>query len=240
MRKYGFVTVLVLLCLLLCSCVKPATTYTNQPETYEYSIGEQVQIFDKESKAELGNITVTGVYVLKDEAFTLQEYDYDENGNQIYKQVEYDAVIQIDYTYAVIDSSQKISGNNFTVKDCEGNSARHNPDTIYKQVETNNETIIVAVKEKGEFINIDFSFHKNQESIAKIKAYYDAKQSNSESQNTSQDDFKDDIEEENKNKNITKGFNTILVVVCCVLVVWNVALTVVLIIVLIKRKNKSN
>lgn len=150
------------------------TTYTEQGKDYVYSVGETINILDKESKQILSSVTITDAIVIKDELFFVEELvKYDDNNNPIYEKTSYEAVVQINYKYSIIDSTKRISAINFSAVDSEGNRAEFFPKTNYKTSYTNDNSFVIALKEKGEFVNLSFQYHTNQTAIAQIKAYYE-------------------------------------------------------------------
>ena len=151
-----------------------STTYTEQGKDYVYSIGETINILDKESKQLLSSVTITDAIVIKDELFFVEELvKYDDDNNPIYEKTSYEAVVQINYKYSTIDSTKRISAINFSAVDSEGNRAEFFPKTNYKTSYTNDNSFVIALKEKGEFVNLSFQYHTNQTAIAQIKAYYE-------------------------------------------------------------------
>ncbi len=174
MKKSISLMFVLLLLFCLSACTEP-TTYTDYPQDgHTYSVGEQINIYDKESSAFLGCVTVTGITVVRDEPFALEKVvDYDENNQETYEYVHYEAVVQIDYNYQVLDSTNIISPSHFLITDCEGNPVERSPQTDYEPIKTSNFSMFVGVKEKGEYLNIKLRFHSTQEPIAEIKAVYD-------------------------------------------------------------------
>lgn len=125
MKKRFIITLLAaLLCLALpAGC--GVTTITEQPGNYVYRLNEPIDVIDIESRETLGILTVTGVEVLLDEPFDVQENDgEDKAGKPILKTVTYSRIVQVFYTYT---GSKRISGGNFTVWDS-GNIIGKNPE----------------------------------------------------------------------------------------------------------------
>lgn len=173
MKKSLALFTVILLILSLSACQEP-TARTEHFDDYVYSVGEEISVYDKESSSLLGTVTVTGVTVVRNEPFELEKIvDFDENDQAIYENVPYEAVVQIDYVYDVADSTNKITASNFIITDCEDNLTERSPEIDYAPVDTDDDSIFVAVKEKGEFVNLKFMFHTSQKPIAYIKAVYD-------------------------------------------------------------------
>ncbi|MBQ8267421.1 MAG: hypothetical protein IJZ21_03450 [Clostridia bacterium] len=195
-------------------------------------------MLDIESKQVLGSVTITEVAILKDEPFEISEIaDYDDNNEPIYETETYEAIVQINYTYETIDSSKKITTNNFSVNDAMGDSAEFSPDTEYTEISTSDNKFVVAVKEKGEFINIGFAFHTNQEEIADIKAYYDDSVTKDENEDIN-DQQVEDINQENTNKDGTSI--KLLTAICIMQGISNFVLLVIIIVLLCRRSNHKS
>jgi len=115
MKKRSFAALpAAILCLaLLAGC--GVTTITEQPGNYVYRLNEPIDIIDIETRETRGILTITGVEVLRDEPFDVQENDgEDEAGKPILKTITYSRIVQVYYTYT---GSKRISGGNFTVWD---------------------------------------------------------------------------------------------------------------------------
>lgn len=145
---------------------------TDRSTDYIYSLNEEIIIRDIESKGELGTLKITNAVFLKEEPFELPELEeYSEDWTPIYKNVRYEALVQINYIGTAIDSRNKITSDNFSITDSAGESVKFDPVMEYELIETEESTIVVALKNKGDYINIDFSFHNSQSKpTAKIKA----------------------------------------------------------------------
>ena len=140
-----------------------ATTITEQPGNYVYSQDEPILILDIETRDSLLALTFTGVTVLRDEPFTLREESgHSENGETLYADVPYEALIRIEYDCEILSPRQsKPNSLNFDVSDSEGKRASRNPEIDYT-VENPSGTsthLIVALKHKGDFVDINFN-HK--------------------------------------------------------------------------------
>ncbi len=214
------------------------TTYTEKGEDYVYSVGETINILDKESKQVLGSVTISDAVVIKDEPFIIEEFaKYDENSNPIYEKVSYEAVVQINYKYTIADSTKTITTSNFSVFDKVGNSAEFSPKTNYEKIPTKDNSFVVAVKEKGEFVDLSFRYHISQTAIAKIKAYYEDNANISEQPVDEQSE--DTVEQDKTALNVMDDSNNesksniqiwIFIVVFIVQALSNIALIVVLIV----------
>lgn len=169
MKRTSIFLILLTVCVLLVTACGTPTTYTKQ---FNYTVGETIEILDKETNSILGSVVVTDVLVIQDEPFTLQELSHYEDDKPVYQDVTYEAVIQINYSSYVADSSNSITSSNFSIVDAGGSAARINPRTSYKEAEAPDKCIIAAVKTKGAMVDIYFSFHLTQERIAKINGYY--------------------------------------------------------------------
>ena len=110
---------------------------TDKPSDYVYSLNKKIKIRGIEFKDGLGTLTVTHASVLKEEPFEIPMFDgYREDGT-------------------AIDSRNKKTNDNFTVKDSQGESAKRNPEVEDELVEAKQNSFIVALKIKKILYNKD-------------------------------------------------------------------------------------
>lgn len=161
--------VIIIFCMSSC---RATTTMTDHPADYIYALNEEIKIRDIESGGELGTLIITDAILLKEEPFEIPMFDgYREDGTAIYQNENYEALVQVNYIGTSIDSRNKITNDNFTVKDSLGEPVEYNPALEYTLIETEQSTMVIALKNKGEFIDIHFSFHNSQSGpTAKIRA----------------------------------------------------------------------
>lgn len=170
MKKIISILLLFIIAAQLSAC--STTTITDKPGNFIYSQNEEINIIDIDSRESLGIVKVTGCAVLKDAPFVLQEYDgKDENGKEKYKEVSYAQIIQVYYTYSLIDGSKNISATNFTVFDSSDAPGRYDPETDYsRQDKKDNPSFILALKNKSSYVNINFKYRPLQtKETAKIR-----------------------------------------------------------------------
>ncbi len=239
--------ILLLLIILLGFSGCTPTTYAEQGKDYVYGVGETINILDKESNQILSSVVITNVIIIKDEPFTIDELvKYDESNNPIYEKFSYEAVVQINYKYTVADSTKTISSSNFSVFDQDGNSAEFSPKTNYEKISTKDNSFVVAVKEKGEFVDLSFSYHISQTAVAQIKAYYEdvankSVDENKQNQGAVEQNINTPIVDDNPDNSSQSAFDSrILVMICVVQALSNMILITVLIIVLfVKRRDRT-
>ena len=149
-----------------CSCA--VTTTTNNPENHLYSLNETINIIDIESRASLGTVTITGIEILKSEPFTVRETGrLDSDGNTTYTEITYSKIIQIYYTYTVIDSSKRIRSTNFDTFDTRGERGSIanslNPRPNFTEIPRDgNHSFTVALRNQGNYIYINFNYNTFQ------------------------------------------------------------------------------
>ncbi len=163
-RFVSVLTLIVAMTLIFSSC--SSTANTGKDEDYLYSIGEKIEIYDNSSEAKLGEVTITDVIVLSEEAFRLQVSEE----NSVYCE----GIVQICYTSSVVDSSNAFNYGNFTVRDCEGEDAIRNPEVEFEAVKTEDQYFVCAVENLGEGLKIGVQFHSFQPIIAWVDASYEA------------------------------------------------------------------
>ncbi len=231
---------LVLTVILSLSACSAPTCHTDKEDGYIYSLGEEIKLYDNESDQYLGSVVVLDAIVIRDGGFTVEEFDgYDEDDNVIYKDVEYEAVVQINYTCTFIDSNDADNKINFTVRDTNGNTGEKSPEVSYTTEHTPFSSITFAVKEKDEYITIRYAYDTFQQPVAEIKAYYD------DSGNYSISDFEnfrgsgtgESFSTPDNNSTSLGGFvliSTVLTLVCIAEGIIIVVLTVVVIILSVK------
>jgi len=173
-RNIAVLPALLLGLALLAGC--GVTTITAQPGEYQYQLNEPIEIIEIETRKTLGALTVTGVEILRDEPFDVQEKDgEDEDGNPICKTVTYRQIVQVFFTYT---GSKRLSGRNFIVRDS-ANDFGENPDGMDPKPEYTQKTkegqssFTVALQNPGG--QLDMYFHYNilqLRSTARIQAAF--------------------------------------------------------------------
>jgi hypothetical protein len=152
------------------------TTITDKPGNYLYGLNEEIKIVDIDTRETLGTVKITGVEILRNEPFDVRETDgTDESGNTKYKDVTYQQVIQVFYTYNMIDSSKSISSKNFYAHDSTNKYANFigslEPKPEYTEIQKEgHHSFIIATKNKGNHLNISFDYTPLQtKATAKIR-----------------------------------------------------------------------
>ena len=173
--KKAFVFLLAIV-LMAISTACSTTTITDKPGNYLYEVNEEISIIDIDSREKLGTVKITGIEILRDSPFEIHGADgTDENGDTKYKNVTYQQIIQIYYSYSMIDSSKSISSGNFITFDSTNTYANYidslesRPDYKEKPKE-GSQSHVVAVKNKGNYIDIEFKYRLAQtKPTAKIR-----------------------------------------------------------------------
>jgi len=169
MKKSGSLAAVVLLFLLTgCS----ATTITGQAGNYIYKAGEAIDIIDIDTRNTIGTLKLTGAEVLINEPFTVREKSgTDESGNDVYVDVTYAQLLQIDYVYENKNGNNKnLSSANFQIYGSDGSLGTVDPDAGYTPIEANGtDSFTVALQNKSESVSIHFRYNIWQTTItAKI------------------------------------------------------------------------
>ena len=71
--KRAIFAVLIISSLLFSGCIIPTTTKTTKPKTYIYGVNEKIEIIGSRDEEILGTLTITGVEVLLDEDFLVED-----------------------------------------------------------------------------------------------------------------------------------------------------------------------
>ena len=158
MKKRMVLFLIALLPLFAAGC--SATTITEHEGNYMYGKNEDIKIIDIDTRNHIGTLKMTDAVVLSDTPFTISkkvgEYD---NGSSIYEDVSYAQLVQIYYQYDSRDTDKDILSSNFTVYDAGGRTGEINPQIqhagIYRE---GNDSFLVALKTKSDFIRIDFQY----------------------------------------------------------------------------------
>lgn len=185
MKKISVILVIALL-LILPSC--SATAITEHEGNYVYSKNEDINIIDIDTRDNIGTLKMTGIEVLKNKSFTIKEKNgSDESGNDIYEDVTYEQLMQIYYRYDNKGSKKTISSANFNVYDQTRTSCKIDPDIEYDAIKRSGEEyFVVALKNKGEFIDMNFKYNITQTTnTAKIKLKISEKSDATSSNNSS-------------------------------------------------------
>jgi hypothetical protein len=185
MKKISVILVIALL-LILPSC--SATTITEHEGNYVYSKNEDINIIDIDTRDNIGTLKMNGIEVLKNKSFTIKEKNgSDESGNDIYEDVTYEQLMQIYYRYDNKGSKKTISSANFNVYDQTRTSCKIDPDIEYDAIKRSGEEyFVVALKNKGEFIDMNFKYNITQTTnTAKIKLKISEKSDATSSNNSS-------------------------------------------------------
>jgi len=160
-RTIVYLLALPLALSLLAGCVG-ATTITEQPGNYVYGLNEDIAVVDIETRETFGVLAVTGVEVLRDEPFEVQEQDgEDEDGKPAYKTVTYSQIIQIFYTYS---GEKKLNSGNFAVWDSVHvigkNPAALEPKPEYTPAEKPGQSsLVVALQAPGGPLEVTFTYN---------------------------------------------------------------------------------
>ena len=231
---------LVLIVIMSFSACSAPTCHTDKDENYIYSLGEEIRLYDNESNSYLGSIAVIDAIVIRDGGFSIEEFDgYDEDDNPVYKDVEYEAVVQINYISSFIDSNDADERINFTLRDTSGNAGKKSPEVSYVTEPTPYSSMVFAVKEKDEYITIRYAYDTFQQPVAEIKAYYD------DSGNYSADTLENFVgegegfispQENSSNAGIAAVLLSVLLILCIAEGIIIIVLSVILIILALKLK----
>jgi len=145
----------LVLLLLLSSCFA-GNTITDYARNHVYQLGDVIRFYDERNdRKPLGVLTFAAVHVLSDEAFTVREQDgKDDQGKPVYKDVTYNQLVQIDYTYEAF-TKKKI--NRFAVYDSAGGKGALAPDTPHSAipVETGVSSLIAALPAAGNTVRVE-------------------------------------------------------------------------------------
>lgn len=186
MKKLTLILTIATILLSTCGC--SATTITEHEGNYIYTQNEDINILDIDTRNNIGTLKMTGTEVLKNHSFTIKEKSgTDESENDIYEDVTYEQLVQVFYLYDSKGSNKSISSSNFYVYDSTGTSCKSNPDIEYSAVKRSGEEyFVVALKNKSDFINLDFKYKLMQTTnTAKIKLNISEKTDSTSSQSGS-------------------------------------------------------
>lgn len=152
-----------------------SSVYTTYNRGHVYAQGETVELFTAEGDEKLGSFVIQEVYILRDTPFTLREFDdYDEDGDAIYKDVRYEAVVQVNYTWQREPGANlSIDNSNFAVYDAEGNLGQRSPDIAYSKMPADDHCFVAAIEELGDYVEIRYIHGAFQEYAAKVQVYFD-------------------------------------------------------------------
>ena len=144
-----------LLILFLASCSFAGDVTTEHARNYVYSAGETIRFFDeKHDRDFLGELTFMSMRVLSEERFTQKERKSSaDSGSSEYEDVEYNQIVQINYTYQKADG-KTLGEKDFLVYDSASNKGLLNPtDAEFNQFPAENmRSMIVALKKPGDTI----------------------------------------------------------------------------------------
>ena len=238
--KKVFISILpAVLILCLSSC--QTTTMTDKSNDYLYGLNEEIKILDIESKKELGAVTITDVVILMDSPFELSKIkEHDGNGDPVYENVRYEELVQINYTASTVDSTKKISSVNFDVFDAKFAKAEFDPEMEYTKKDTIGKTLVVALKNKSDYIHIDFKFYITQFDVtAKIKVPVAAQ----DVPPPVSSDIVPEAPSNNENTDASFSFSNYihynqLLIICAVLGCLVIGLLVTVIVMAVRRKGK--
>jgi len=156
MKKITCLCAAALVLLLLLSSCFAGDTITDNARNHVYQMGDVIHFYDERNdRKPLGALTFVSVHVLSDDPFTLKEQDgKDSQGEPIYKDVTYNQLVQIDYTY---EAFAKKRINRFGVSDSAGGRGSLNPDTPYSAVptETGMSSLIAALPAAGNAVRVE-------------------------------------------------------------------------------------
>lgn len=150
-KKVGLIFCLLLF-LLTTGCSEP----TAHAEKENYTVGEEIILYDDTSNAYLGRVKILDVSVIKDGPFVI-------HGK------EYAAIVRMTYTTQMADSQKQINAENFVIYDAKGHAVQEEPQDYRHE----NNTMVFAVQEKGEYVVIHFRFSSHQETIVTIIGEYE-------------------------------------------------------------------
>lgn len=156
--KRAIFAVLIISSLLFSGCIIPTTTKTTKPKTYIYGVNEKIEIIGSGDEEILGTLTITGVEVLLDEDFLVEDTSA-TNSDQQKSTVTYRQLIQVFYQYESISASY----DNFLVTDSEYESALGidyiNPRPDFKKIDKEGQkSFIVGLKNKSDYVEIDYRY----------------------------------------------------------------------------------
>lgn len=181
MRKI-LASLLLISLLILSGC--SSHTITDKPENYLYKPNDVIHIYDNSDTRDLlGILKITSVNILSEKPFVHKEENgYDANSKPVYKDVTYNQIIQVNYTYTVKNGGNPISADNFYVTDSRSTLGLKNPDTEYHTMDVKNtKHFVAAMQTKSDVINICFNYSIFQLTpTAKIQAEISSQSSHAE------------------------------------------------------------
>lgn len=159
-KKIGMLLCLLFLFLLITGCEergdKAPTTYA--PER-DYEVGEEIEIKDSHSGEVLGRVRIENVKVIAERPITIQG-------------TEYEAIAWMLYSVSTADSEMVIDSSNFEITDVNGARVRIDPPGYENYTDYRENSVVFALKEKGDHVTIKFRYHTEQSPIAFITAQY--------------------------------------------------------------------
>lgn len=105
------------------SCRCGTTVITQYATDHIFGAGEEIRIYDIESRDHLATLTLTRVAVIIDEPFEITTTSYDEEGEEVVARRSYQQVIQIFYTYVRHSTSRNIGAGNFITRGSTGGAS---------------------------------------------------------------------------------------------------------------------
>ena len=182
----GILMPIIIVMCVLTGCMQDSTTTSKKSN---YQLGEKIKIYDNETEAYLGEVTVTNVRIISSEPYKSKDYlmpleNLDEvdkgqygdrlliDGDSVYLLTEYNYILQIDYTATSIDSAKKISKSNFDIKDFKDRSVDRSIDVEYESLPSSGSSFAIGIFEKGD-IELGFSYHSNQKNMCTISCEFD-------------------------------------------------------------------
>jgi len=155
MKKIICLCAATLVCLPLLSSCFAGNTTTDYARNHVYGLGEAIHFYDERNDRDpLGTLTFVSVYVLSNDMFTLKERDGTKDGKPAYKEVTYNQLVQINYTY---QSDAGKSPRSFAVYDSAGSRGELNPGTPYDKIPVDEGVgcLIAALPAHGDSVRVD-------------------------------------------------------------------------------------
>jgi len=260
MRKVLIASLMFISILILTSC--SSHTITDNPENYIYKLNDSINIYDNSDTRDLfGVLKITSVNVLSETPFVLKEADgYDANSKPVYKDVTYNQIVQVNYTYEIKNSGKTISADNFYVTDSNSKVGLKNPNTEFNPIKTENTTyFVIALQTKSSSINIGFNYGVLQlTTTAKIQADIspitnDPEKSDSINSSKDSDESRNTSVTSSKNTNTTSFSDTSVIsssnisgvikttfLIALILILLIIIMLLIVVIIIISNKQKTN
>ena len=164
MKRIAPFLLALMLLFISASCAPSVPTKTDKSKNFRYKENESISIIETKSKKTIGTIMITGVEILKDEPFNIERPDKNVNGEITYKNIEYNQIVQIFYTYTIDDLRWEIGSRNFQIWDSNSNFTDPSMTSLLDEIEyqeiqkEGSLSFVFPLKDKSDYIDVVFYY----------------------------------------------------------------------------------